>query len=104
MVLLVCDNNRPCVGRGSTGTVTVTIELGAVQMQYWSERGCLAINTSTHGHGAHLFVFSVFINSHFSIPGNGSLTRGGMCELDFSNLAGIADDNLMLSSYDCSLQ
>jgi hypothetical protein len=27
------------------------------------------------------------------------LTRGTVCELDFSNLAGIDDDSLMLASY-----
>ena len=27
-----------------------------------------------------------------------------MCELDFSKLAGTGDDNVMLSSYDCSVE
>ena len=29
------------------------------------------------------------------------VTHGRMCELDFSNLAGIGDDRVMLASYDC---
>jgi len=32
------------------------------------------------------------------------VTRGGMCELDFSVHAGLGDDKVMLSSYDCSVE
>jgi len=44
----------------------------------------------------------VFLIQHFL--GNGFLTRGGMCELDFSVHAALHDDNVMLSSYDCSVE
>lgn len=38
------------------------------------------------------------------LEGNGFVTRGGMCELDFSVHAALADDKVMLSSYDCSVE
>ena len=38
------------------------------------------------------------------LEGNGFVTRGGMCELEFSVHAALGDDKVMLSFYDCSVE
>lgn len=44
------------------------------------------------------------IKNEKGIESNDIVTRGGICEQDFSNLAGIGEDMVMLSSYDCSIK